>query len=154
MRWAVGLLKTKWTRALSWSGIDVIFLGKGFEWAGVCIYQNLSKLCPRFVHFSSAPKTLNIFWTLVNNMHAEVLRRWSKLRSTALFEIYQKVKEDWLTNESPESHFTWAAGKKSSHKTHFFRNIHLQGQEGCENNTIDSFSWIVVTSDVFFFLEG
>lgn len=31
-------------------------------------------------------------------MH-EVLRGWRKLRSTALFEIYQKVKEDWLTNE-------------------------------------------------------
>lgn len=29
--WAMGLLKTRWTRALSWSGIDVVFLGKGFE---------------------------------------------------------------------------------------------------------------------------
>lgn len=31
MSWAMGLLKMRWTRALSWSGIDVVFLGKGFE---------------------------------------------------------------------------------------------------------------------------
>lgn len=59
---------------------NVPCLDRGLDHTGVCICQNSVKVQARSMHFtvcrSYVERDKDRHWTLVNDMHAEVFRRW------------------------------------------------------------------------------
>lgn len=56
---------------------NVVYLDKGWGYTGGCSCQNSEKVHLRFVHFVACKfqikgKNVNKYWTLINDIHADV----------------------------------------------------------------------------------